>query len=112
MHESDDIEGHLLGRESANSGRPNFLSNHIGLAHETCAASPAKRRFRIANSASDNETYSIMVPTRRAREGGVQWSVEEQERHQLMWRAKWVARGDVFEDFLWDGTERDGILVL
>jgi len=53
-----------------------------------------------------------MVPTRRAREGGVQWSVEEQERHQLMWRAKWVARGDVFEDFLWDGTERDGILVL
>ena len=42
----------------------------------------------------------------------MQSSVDEQERRQLTWRAKWVARGgvecDVFEDFLWDRIERDG----
>src|SRR6266446_8202807 len=43
VHESEDIESHLLGRESANSVRLNFLSNHIGLVHETGATSPAKR---------------------------------------------------------------------
>jgi len=43
VHESEDIEGHLLGRECANSARLNFLSNHIGLVHETGATSPAKR---------------------------------------------------------------------
>jgi hypothetical protein len=42
VHESEDIESHLLGRESANSVRLNFLSNHIGLVHETGATRPAK----------------------------------------------------------------------
>ena len=55
VHESEDIEGHLLGRESANSVRLNFLSNHIGLVHESGATSPAKRRFRIANLADDDK---------------------------------------------------------
>ena len=32
--ESDDVEGCLLGRESANSARLNSLGNHIGLAHD------------------------------------------------------------------------------
>ena len=49
---------------------------------------------------------------RRARKGGVQSSIDEQERRQLTWRANWVARDgverDVFENFLWDRIERDG----
>ena len=42
VHESEDIEDHLLGRESANSVRLNFRRNHIGLIHETGATSPAR----------------------------------------------------------------------
>src|SRR5258707_11059043 len=44
VHESKDIEGHLLGREHANSMHFNPLSNqfHIGLVHESGATSPPK----------------------------------------------------------------------
>src|SRR5260370_28615735 len=44
VHESKDIEGHLLGREHANSMHFNPLSNqfHIGLVHESGATSPLK----------------------------------------------------------------------
>jgi hypothetical protein len=54
----------------------------------------------------------VEVRVRRAREGRVQSSVDEQERRQLTWRAEWLARDgverDVFEDFLWDRIESDG----
>ena len=63
MHESKDIEGHLLGRSSLNSVRLSFLSNHI----ETGASSLAKRRFRISNPPGDNETYPITAPSRQRR---------------------------------------------
>src|SRR6266850_228520 len=43
VHESEDIEGHLLGRECANSVHFNLLSDHVGLVHETCTTGPAKR---------------------------------------------------------------------
>src|SRR5258708_13696665 len=44
VHESKDIEGHLLGREHANSMHFNPLSNqfHIGLVHDSGATSPPK----------------------------------------------------------------------
>jgi hypothetical protein len=43
------VEGHLLGRESANSTRLNFLSGHIRLVHETGTTSPTKTRFSTAH---------------------------------------------------------------
>ena len=44
VHESEDIEGHLFGREHANSMHLNPLSNHIHieLVHESGATSPPK----------------------------------------------------------------------
>src|SRR5258708_2490495 len=44
VHESEDIEGHLFGRECANFMHLNPLSNHIhiGLVHESGAMSPPK----------------------------------------------------------------------
>jgi len=44
VHESEDIEGHLFGRERANSMHLNPLSNHIHieLVHESGATSPPK----------------------------------------------------------------------
>ena len=35
VHESENVEGHLFGRESANSVSLNFLSDHTELVHET-----------------------------------------------------------------------------
>ncbi len=43
VHESKNIEGHLLGREHANSVHLNPLNNHIRLIHESGAMSPPKR---------------------------------------------------------------------
>src|SRR5229473_3313259 len=51
VHESKNIEGHLLGREHANSVHLNPLNNHIRLIHESGAMSPPKRLFRIAHPA-------------------------------------------------------------
>lgn len=42
VHKSEDIESHLLGRECANALHFDFLSNHVGLVHETGATGPAK----------------------------------------------------------------------
>src|SRR5260370_33684594 len=50
-HESEDIEGHLFGRERANFMHLNPLSNHIhiGLVHESAATSPPKGSLRITH---------------------------------------------------------------
>src|SRR5579863_4802147 len=37
VHESEDVKGHLLGGESANSVRFDLLRDHVGLVHKTCA---------------------------------------------------------------------------
>src|SRR5260221_6788811 len=44
VHESEDIEGHLFGRECAYFMHLNSLSNHIhnGLVHESGGMSPPK----------------------------------------------------------------------
>jgi hypothetical protein len=43
VHESENVEGHLFGRENVNSVDLNFLGDHIGFVHETSTTSPAER---------------------------------------------------------------------